>query len=1012
VRMKFWLAVALLGVTAAGCQAPPPEAYVAGPATMAAAVPIGNNEAGEPCRYQLVAPAGAGAAWRQEAAVYCGNWDQPSGRVFELGEAADPARLRQVAVSGPWRTYVDQRFTCGPPTQTSVLGGAPTELLQCTRKAGGWPHFALAVAVGGRVFGADSVRAALPAAEATIAALGGQGAPAATSRSEAQRLIASRTGGEAFGSGDEARYFELTRLGDAYNNIDDPSNAERAYREALAIQQKVLGLDDPGLAVTMMKLAAQIAHQRNAPEADKLLDNAARLAAKSRDPLVGAQLAYYRAVTAAYEGRSAVAIQEAQRAEAAFARLAPDAVARTQRAAESRTRGVDTLVSDESPASTSERAAITGLAETMRLEASLLLQTGKTAQSSELARRAERLLAVNEVGASSTGARSLRLLASNQAIAGDYRGAAGTSAEAEQIFARVVPGERPDAINLLREGAYQLKQNRVDAALDSFRKAGRILRNPSITGGARPEYILPWLDALHTAGEQSPADRPRLDAEMFEAAQFARDNVTAQEIAQATARLAAGDPKVAEAIRAFQDKQRELDRLQSERDAAVAERALANRIAAIDARIEAAQHARDEAETVIPAAAPHYLETVEKPASESEVRAALASGEGLAFFFVSDAGSYGFLVKSGGVVAYPIPLKRAEIASVIQQLRDTTVARPGGLPTPDFAASYRLYGALFGPVEKDLDGVAKLSIAASGDLLRYPLEALVTQPGVTDANGDYRRVPFLVRRVALSYDPAPRIFVNLRHGRSGGAPRPFIGFGDFRPASQAQLAASFPPDRCSGDFRVLRGLERLPGTQTEVTAIAKNLGAGPGDIVLGEAFTKERLASPELAQYRIILLATHAFLPDSLRCLPEPAIVVSAPPRAPNANNGFLRASDVENLKLDADLVALSACSTAGSGPAVGDSLSGLARAFFRGGAHGLLVTHWDVVTGAAVPLMIGTFGVGGTMRDSALALQAAQLKMIDAAGSSGDAPIEISHPNYWAAFVLIGDGVKAGPGA
>src|SRR5438552_1549196 len=109
VRMKFWLAAALIGAAAAGCQAPPPEAYVAGPATTAAAaVPIGNNEAGEPCRYQLAAPAGDDATWRQKAAVYCGNWDQPSARVFELGEAADPARLGQVAVSGPWRTYVDQ----------------------------------------------------------------------------------------------------------------------------------------------------------------------------------------------------------------------------------------------------------------------------------------------------------------------------------------------------------------------------------------------------------------------------------------------------------------------------------------------------------------------------------------------------------------------------------------------------------------------------------------------------------------------------------------------------------------------------------------------------------------------------------------------------------------------------------------------------------------------------------------------------------------------------------------
>lgn len=1001
-----WAAAALVAATLAGCQTPPPEAYVTGRQTAAAAaVPIGNNEAGEPCRYQLALPGGGTAvAWRQEAAIYCGNWDQPSGRVFELGDTAG---------SGAWRGYLDQRFVCGRPAQTSMLGGAPAELMQCTRKAGGWPHFALTATVAGRAFGADGVTAALPAVEATIAALGGQGqSGVAAARSEARRLIASRTAGQAFGSGDEARYFELTRLGDAYNNIDDPANAERSYREALAIQQKVLGLDNPGLAVTMMKLAAQIAHQRNAPEADRLLDNAARLAAKTNDPLVLAQLDYYRAVTAAYESKTGEAMAEAQRAEAAFARLAPDAAARARSAAETRARGLDTVLTDESPASTTERAAVAGLAEAMRLRASLLRQTGNAVESSELARRAEQLLASRGLEVSSTGARSLRLLASNQAAAGDYPGASGTIAGAEQIFARVVPGERPEALNLLRVGAYQMQQGRVDAALGSFRRAGVILRNPGVGGGARPEYILPWLDALHAAGERQPGSRAQLDAEMFEAAQFGRDNVTAQEIAQATARLAAGDPKIAEAIRSFQDKQRDLDRLQSERDAAVAGRALADRIAAIDTGIEAARQARDETETVIPAAAPHYLETVEKPVTVSEVRAALAGREALAFFFVADAGSYGFLVTPGGIVTYPIPLKRAEIAGIIGQLRDTTVARPAGLPTPDFAASYRLYSTLFGPVEQALDGVEKLSVAASGDLLRYPLEALVTRPGVGDANGDYRQVPFLVRKFALSYDPAPRVFVNLRHARGGAAPRPFIGFGDFRPASQAQLARSFPPDRCHEDFQTLRGLERLPGTQTEVTAIARDLGAGQGDIVLGEAFNKQRLTSPELSQYRIVLLATHAFLPDSLRCLAEPAIVLSVPPKAPNADSGFLRAGDIENLKLDADLVALSACSTAGSGPAVGDSLSGLARAFFRGGAHGLLVTHWDVVTGAAVPLMIGTFGAGGGTRDSALALRAAQLKMIDTAGSGADSPIEISHPNYWAAFVLIGDGVRAAPGA
>src|SRR5262249_17991713 len=162
--------------------------------------------------------------------------------------------------------------------------------------------------------------------------------------------------------------------------------------------------------------------------------------------------------------------------------------------------------------------------------------------------------------------------------------------------------------------------------------------------------------------------------------------------------------------------------------------------------------------------------------------------------------------------------------------------------------------------------------------------------------------------------------------------------GDFQPASAAQLAASFPPDRCRDDLSALQALPRLPDTRTQVTTIAQQMGGGTA--VVGEAFTKPRLAQPDVGQYRIVLLATQAFLPDSLRCLTEPAITVSVPPNSKNADGEFLLTRDIDNLKLNADLVALSACDTAGSG-AVGESLSGLARSFFRAGARGLLVTHW-----------------------------------------------------------------------
>jgi hypothetical protein len=358
---RFWPAILLLTPLSAGCEGPPPEVYATntGKVSSTSAVPVGTNEAGEPCRYQLASGSVSGVAARREAVLYCGDWEQPSGHVSEIAQGSDPAQLTALASSGPWRSYIDQRFACGAPAPTRLADGAPAALMQCTRRAGGWPHIALTASVGGRIFAVDAVRPAMPAVEATLGALTGRASPAAASGSEARRLIAQRTGGSAFGSGDEGRYFQQIRLGDAYNNIDDPANAERAYREALAIQQKVLGADNPGLALTVMKLAAQIAHQGNPPEAEKLLGRAAQLIAKSGDPLLNAHLDYYRAVALAYQGRTAEALAGAQRAEAAFARLAPDAVTRGQRAQLSRSgpggagvlRGgsIESLLSDDTP---------------------------------------------------------------------------------------------------------------------------------------------------------------------------------------------------------------------------------------------------------------------------------------------------------------------------------------------------------------------------------------------------------------------------------------------------------------------------------------------------------------------------------------------------------------------------------------------------------------------------------------------------------------------------------------
>jgi CHAT domain-containing protein len=111
-------------------------------------------------------------------------------------------------------------------------------------------------------------------------------------------------------------------------------------------------------------------------------------------------------------------------------------------------------------------------------------------------------------------------------------------------------------------------------------------------------------------------------------------------------------------------------------------------------------------------------------------------------------------------------------------------------------------------------------------------------------------------------------------------------------------------------------------------------------------------------------------------------------------------------MNLDADAVILSACNTGGpAGGAAGQSLSGLARAFFYAGARGLVITHWSVNDQTAAYLVADTLlrlrqghdgGIAGSLR-------AAELALLDGAGK--DFPAAVAHPFYWAPFALIGEG-------
>jgi CHAT domain-containing protein len=360
----------------------------------------------------------------------------------------------------------------------------------------------------------------------------------------------------------------------------------------------------------------------------------------------------------------------------------------------------------------------------------------------------------------------------------------------------------------------------------------------------------------------------------------------------------------------------------------------------------------------------------------------------------------------------------------------------------DAARAYALYKSLFGPIEDVIKG-KQLLIVPSGALTQLPFQVLVTaQP----RESDYRRAAWLARSHAISVLPAVASLNALRRaGSRSAATKPLIGFGnpmlegnpkerpwearwaavardkqacaDLRPAPQV---AEETTHKTRGVLRVarryghadltdVRSLMPLPDTAEELCGVARDLKLSPDDIWLGaratEANIKVLSAKGTLAQYHVVHFATHGTLAGEISGSSEPGLIFTPPKEASDLDDGYLSASEVASLKLDADWVILSACNTAAGGAQGADALSGLARAFIYAGARALLVSHWTVDSAATAKLI--TSAVGNVTRDSnigrAEALRRAMLDMIDT-GEQNQA-----HPAFWAPFVVVGEG--SGPG-
>ena len=373
----------------------------------------------------------------------------------------------------------------------------------------------------------------------------------------------------------------------------------------------------------------------------------------------------------------------------------------------------------------------------------------------------------------------------------------------------------------------------------------------------------------------------------------------------------------------------------------------------------------------------------------------------------------------------------------------------------DLERAHALYKALLTPVE-DLIKDKHLITVPSGPLTSLPFNVLVTEPPKTRIPrtlAEYREVAWLGTRLPITVLPSVASLKSLRQfAKASRAGKAYLGIGNplldgpqdhpqWGAHYKAQAQAARDQQQCAkrpvmlqialrgprsasafaklfrggrADIEEVRAWTPLPETADELCEVGRRLNAPESDILLGsratEAVLRDLSERGGLVDYAIVHFATHGALTGQVQGSAEPGLILTPPPQgAPEPqtlerDDGFLTASEIATLKLDADWVILSACNTAGASGEAAEPLSGLARAFFYAGARALLVSHWEVGSDAAVKLTTRAFAElkSGPSVDRAEALRISMRELIEK-GTAFDA-----HPSQWAPFVVVGAATAA----
>jgi CHAT domain-containing protein/Tfp pilus assembly protein PilF len=539
---------------------------------------------------------------------------------------------------------------------------------------------------------------------------------------------------------------------------------------------------------------------------------------------------------------------------------------------------------------------------------------------------------------------------------------------------------------------------------------------------------------LNGSEKSNLIDQTQSFADSYNVLQFTSSSAAAEAVTKLAQRFAAGTDELATLVRKDQDLGAESDRLDKRLIAAVSKAPNERNQVAEDQlrkRLADIKTERDQIQSVFSQKFPDYVALSKpQPLTLQDTQKLLADDEAVLAFDIGEKNSYAWAVTRTDGFWTNIPTTTKALNEQVQQLRQSLTSKTG--KPYDAALAHNIYQETFGPIAEKIASKKRLSIVANGALTSIPFGVLV----ISDPSAkSLKDTDWLIKSYAVTVIPS---IYSLKTTRAGGstsnASKPMIAFADpvFSKAARngapvQQVALRSLPSLYQGsqiDIKALgEMLPPLPGTRKEVQTIAKDLGVRSTDIKLGLDATETVVKQSKLDQYKIVYFATHGLVSGELEKFSnvkaEPALVLTIPDNPTELDDGLLQASEISQLKLNADWVVLSACNTASADSVGAEALSGLARAFLYAGAKSLIVSYWEVDDQVTANLMTKIFLL---MKDNPKlshgeALQQATLAIIEGVGSGSRESRGLSqpeaqedaasHPRLWAPFVVVGEPAK-----